>query len=180
MRSIGDCGKGIDWWSCTLPSLQERHGGDALQVAGNHLSSHSQVGGVISETARDGNKSLFGAASGLPLNLSHLPRCPYVTGMRLWSWRDRGMMWMWVKVHPYRRGCPGLVRLLLVLLQHQLGKKRRAAIIGDSFLRGTKGPICCSDPSHRDVSCPSGAWVYTSGTLRTALAWSSPPIITLY
>jgi len=32
-------------------------------------------------------------------------------------------------------------------------KKRRAVIIGDSLLRGTEGPICCLDPSHREVCC---------------------------
>ena len=78
--------------------------------------------GVTSETATGGNKSLFGATSGLPLSLSHLPRCPYIVGMRLWRWTDWGL-WMLVKVHPCRRGCPRLVSLLPVLLQHQSGKK---------------------------------------------------------
>ena len=44
LRSIWDCGKGIDWWSYTLPSLQEGCGGDALQAVGDHLLSYSQVG----------------------------------------------------------------------------------------------------------------------------------------
>jgi len=86
--------------------------------------------------------------SGLPLSLSHLPRCPYITGMRLRSWRNWGM-WMLVTVHLCRRGSPRLVSLLPVLLQRQSGKKRRAVIIGDSLLRETKGPMCRSDPSHR-------------------------------
>ena len=43
LRSIQDCGKGIDWWSRTLPSLQEGCGGDAPQAVGDHLLSHSQV-----------------------------------------------------------------------------------------------------------------------------------------
>ena len=38
-------------------------------------------------------------------------------------------------------------------------RKKRAVIIGDSLLRGTEGPICCSDPSHREVCCLPGAWV---------------------
>ena len=37
LRSIWDCGKGIDWWSHTLPSLQEWCGGDAPQAVGDHL-----------------------------------------------------------------------------------------------------------------------------------------------
>ena len=44
LRSIRDCGKGIDWWSCTLPSLQEGWGGGGPQAVGDHLLSHSQVG----------------------------------------------------------------------------------------------------------------------------------------
>ena len=32
-------------------------------------------------------------------------------------------------------------------------KKRRAVVIGNSLLRGTKGLICHSDPSHREVCC---------------------------
>ena len=114
--------------------------------------------GETSKTARGGNKSLFGVRSGLPLSLSHLPRCPYITGMRLWSSKDWGM-WMLVKLHPCRRGCPRLVSLLPILLQRQPGKKRRAVIIGDSLLRGTEGPICRSDPSHREVCCLPGARV---------------------
>ena len=41
--------------------------------------------GVTSKTARDGNESLFRVASGLPLSLSHLPRCSSITLIRLWS-----------------------------------------------------------------------------------------------
>ena len=44
LRSIRDCGKGIDWWSRTLPSLQEGCGGGGPQAVGDHLLSHSQVG----------------------------------------------------------------------------------------------------------------------------------------
>ena len=43
LRSIWDCGKGIDWWSLTLPSLQEGCEADALQAVGDHLLSHSVV-----------------------------------------------------------------------------------------------------------------------------------------
>lgn len=75
--------------------------------------------GVTSDTARDENRSLFRAASELPFSLSSLPWCPYIARRRLWSWRKRGM-WMRLKVHPCKRGCPGLVRLLPIPLHHQL------------------------------------------------------------
>jgi len=45
LRSIWDCGREIDWWSCILSSLQEGHRGDAVQAAGDHLPSQSQMGG---------------------------------------------------------------------------------------------------------------------------------------
>jgi len=38
-------------------------------------------------------------------------------------------------------------------------KKRRVIVTGDSLLRGTEGPICRPDPSHREVCCLPGAWV---------------------
>ena len=44
LRSIWDCGKGIDRWSWTLPSQQEGCGGDTPQAVGGHLLFHSQVG----------------------------------------------------------------------------------------------------------------------------------------
>ena len=44
LNSIWDCGKGIDWWSHTMPSLWEGRGGDVPQAMGDHLPAHSQVG----------------------------------------------------------------------------------------------------------------------------------------
>jgi len=32
-------------------------------------------------------------------------------------------------------------------------KKRRVIVVGDSILRGTEGPMCQPDPSHRKVCC---------------------------
>ncbi|TRZ06778.1 hypothetical protein HGM15179_020329 [Zosterops borbonicus] len=39
-------------------------------------------------------------------------------------------------------------------------KKRRVVLVGDSLLRGTEGPICRPDPSHREVCCLPGARVW--------------------
>jgi len=38
-------------------------------------------------------------------------------------------------------------------------KKRRVIVIGDCLLRGTEGPICRPDPSHREGCCLPGARV---------------------
>ena len=35
-------------------------------------------------------------------------------------------------------------------------RKRRVIVIGDSRLRGTEGPICRPDPSHREFCCLLG------------------------
>ena len=91
LRSIWDCGKRIDRWSCARLSLQEGCGENAPQAVGDDLLSTVWWEGATSKTVRDGNKSLFSATSRLPLSLSHLPRYPYRTGMRLWSWRERGV-----------------------------------------------------------------------------------------
>ena len=32
-------------------------------------------------------------------------------------------------------------------------------VVGDSLLRGTEGPVCRPDPTHREVCCLPGAWV---------------------
>ena len=108
--------------------------------------------GVTSKIARDGNKSLFGTTNGLPLNVSRLPRCPYITGMRLWSWRD------WRDVDVGER--PPMQERLLKASQSaprfattSVRKNTRAVIIGDSLQRGTESPKCCSDPSHKEMCC---------------------------
>ncbi|XP_068023760.1 uncharacterized protein [Melanerpes formicivorus] len=38
-------------------------------------------------------------------------------------------------------------------------KRRRVIVVGDSLLGATEGPICCPDPSHREVCSLPGAWV---------------------
>ena len=76
--------------------------------------------GATSKTARDGNKSLFGATSGLPLSLSHLPRCPYNTRYEALELEGLGDVDVGESPSVQERL---LVSLLPVLLQHQSGKK---------------------------------------------------------
>jgi len=52
-------------------------------------------------------------------------------------------------------------------------KKRRVIVIGDSLLRGTQGPICRPDPSHREVCCLPGAWVREVAKKLPGLVWPS-------
>ncbi|PKU45858.1 hypothetical protein llap_3859 [Limosa lapponica baueri] len=53
--------------------------------------------------------------------------------------------------------CPELATHPHALGLPQQRKKRKVIVVGDSFLRGTEGPICRPDPSHREVSCLPGA-----------------------
>jgi len=66
-------------------------------------------------------------------------------------------MRMWVKVHP--GGCLGRVSQPHILGLPRLRKKNRVIVISDSLLRGTEGPICRPDPSHREVCCIPGAQI---------------------
>jgi len=52
-------------------------------------------------------------------------------------------------------------------------KKRRAVVTGDSLLRGTEGPICRPDPSHREVCCLPGARVMDVAGKLSDLVWPS-------
>ena len=52
-------------------------------------------------------------------------------------------------------------------------EKRRVIVIGDSFLRGTEGPMCRPDPSHREVCCLTGAQVRDIARKLPGLVWPS-------
>jgi len=57
------------------------------------------------------------------------------------------------------RGLPRTSQTAPIITTVSTKKKRRVIVIGDSFLRGTEGPICRPDPSHREVCCLPGARV---------------------
>ena len=52
-------------------------------------------------------------------------------------------------------------------------EKRRVIVVGDSLPRGTEGPICRPDPSHREVCCLPGAWVKDITRELPGLVWTS-------
>jgi len=52
-------------------------------------------------------------------------------------------------------------------------KKRRVNAIGDSLLRGTEGPVCRPDPSHREVCCLPGVQVRDVARKLPGLVWPS-------
>jgi len=57
------------------------------------------------------------------------------------------------------RGLPRTSQSAPCIMTALAKKKRRVIFIGDSLLRGTEGPICRPDPSHREVCCLPGARV---------------------
>jgi len=57
------------------------------------------------------------------------------------------------------RGLPRTSQLAPRITLASAKKKRGVIVTGDSLLRGTEGPICQLDPSHREVRCLPGARV---------------------
>jgi len=111
--------------------------------------------GAASNPARDGNKSLFGATSRLPLSLSYLLRYPYIRGMRLWSLEGLGDVDVG-ECPSVQEGLPKASQPAPSFATTTVRKKIRPVVIGDSLLRGTEGPICCSDPFHRGACLVPG------------------------
>ena len=54
---------------------------------------------------------------------------------------------------------PWVKRLTPHLTAASTRKYRRVVVIGDSLLRGTEGPICRPEPTHKEVCCLPGARV---------------------
>jgi len=113
---------------------------------------------VTSKTARDGNKSLLGATSGLPLSLSHLPRCPYNTRYEALELEGLGDVDVGESPSVQER-LPKAGQSAPRSATVSVRKKRRAVVRGDSLLRVTEDPICCLDPSRREGCCLPGARV---------------------
>jgi len=57
------------------------------------------------------------------------------------------------------RGLPRMSRSAPHIMTALAKKKRRVTVIGNPLLKGTEGPICEPDPSHREVCCLPGARV---------------------
>ena len=118
LRSVWDCGKEIDWWSCAMLSLQEGCGGNARQAVVDHVLSHSQVGrGDLKDS--EGWKQVPVWGNKQPVPPSQVPLHNRYEALEL-----DGLGAVDVGESPLcRRGCPRLVSLLPVLLQCQSGSK---------------------------------------------------------
>jgi len=158
LRSIRDCGKGIGRWSCARPSLQEGCGGDAFQAVGDHLLSRSQVGtGDLKDSegwkqvpAR-GNKR----TAPQPVPPSQVPLHNRYEALELEGLGDVDVGESPSVQERLPKAGQSAPRSATVSVR----KKRRAVVIGDSLLRVTEDPMCCLDPSRREVCCLPGARV---------------------
>ena len=83
---------------------------------------------------RDGNKSLFGAASGLPLSLSHLPNMPLHNRYEALELEGQGDVDVGEGPSMQER-LPGANQTAPHIFTTSIRKKRRAVTIGDSLLR---------------------------------------------
>jgi len=71
------------------------------------------------------------------------------------------------------RGLPGMSQSAPCIMTAPTKKKRRVIVTGDSLLKGTEGPICQPDPSHREVCCLPRVHVRDVATRFPGLVWPS-------
>jgi len=123
LRSIRECEREIDWWSCTLQSLRPRQQEEAPREvkAPLHSFHRAERGDLRDGGGGNGNWSLLGAASECPPGLPHLPNCTSATDTGLWNVRV-WIMRMQVKV--LVGGCQERVGQPHVLRLPQLKRKR--------------------------------------------------------
>jgi len=156
LRSIRESESEIDWWSRTLPSLRPRQQEAAPQkvedpVPSCHRAEREDLrdGGEWKQVpARGGKRIPFWPPSPAQLPLSNR------YGALEWEGQaneDAG--------EGPSRELPRTNRSAPRIMTAPVNKKRRVILIGDSLLKGTEGPICRPDPSHREVCCLPGARV---------------------
>jgi len=156
LRSIRECERKIDWWSCTLPSLRPRQWEAAPQEAEDPLPScHQAERGDLRYSgewkwvsARGGKRVPSQPPSPAQLSLSNRYGALECEGP---ANEDAG--------EGPSRGLPKTSWSASHITTASAKKKRRIIVTGDSPLRGTEGPICQPDPSHREVCCLPGARV---------------------
>ncbi|XP_053823847.1 uncharacterized protein LOC128801764 isoform X1 [Vidua chalybeata] len=152
LRSIRDSEREIDWWSSALTSLREAH-----QESEGSYVSHSQAieGHLVDEgewkwvPARGGNNK----NPSCPPSPSQLPLQNRYEALDLDSQTD-DLEENYLPSEP-----PNYDSSKKSITTSNVKKKRRVIVVGDSLLRGTEGPVCRPDPSHREVCCLSGAQV---------------------
>lgn len=152
LRAIRECESEIDWWSHTLRQGQR----EVVEQVMDPLPSNHQIEGVnlrdkevwreVSPRRGKRKPSQSLPPSQLPLNNRYevLELQGQVNG-------DGGV--------DLSSESPRACHSPPCLRTSSTKKKRRVIVVGDSLLRGTEGPICRPDPSHREVCCLPGAQI---------------------
>ncbi|RMC20428.1 hypothetical protein DUI87_01280 [Hirundo rustica rustica] len=151
LRSIRESEMEIDWWSSAIPSLREASDCESEDLH----ASRSQVieGHPINEEEwkwvpawGDNNKNFSPSLSQVPLQNRY------------------EVLDLEGQLDDLEENClpcesPNYDSSERCITTSNIKKKRRVIVVGDSLLRGTEGPICRPDPSHREVCCLPGARV---------------------
>ncbi|RMC06501.1 hypothetical protein DUI87_15937 [Hirundo rustica rustica] len=166
LRSIRDSEREIDWWSSALTSLREAH-----QESEDPYASHSQAieGHLVDEgewervPARGGNNN----NPSCPPSPGQVPLQNRYEALDLESQTDNlEENYLPSETSNYNSSKKRIIT-------SNIKKKRRVIVVGDSLLRGTEGPICRPDPSHREVCCLPGTQVRNITERLPRLIWPS-------
>ncbi|KFO98751.1 hypothetical protein N300_01915, partial [Calypte anna] len=151
LRSIRDSESEIDWWSCTLSNpkeVQEEMGKPSL-FCHQAVGANQVDGGEWKQVPHWRGKRI-------PSQPPPTPQVPLKNRHEALDSEKRAEDRQEEDLSGRCPICPPSTRWVTTTATK---KKRRVVVVGDSLLRGTEGPICRPDPSHRDVCCLSGAWV---------------------
>ena len=127
-------------------------GEDALQAVGDHLLSHSQVGrGDLKDSEGWKQVPVQGSKQTAP---QPVPPSQVPLRNRYEALELEGLGAVDVGENPsVQERLAKASQSAPLFATTSVRKKRRAVVIGNSLLRGTKGLICCSDLSHGEVCC---------------------------
>ncbi|TRZ16813.1 hypothetical protein HGM15179_010322 [Zosterops borbonicus] len=152
LRSIRESGREMDWWSSALPSLRDSHlnSEDLYDSHSQAIEEHPVDEGEWQRVpTRGGNNKNFSQ----PPSPSQVPLQNRYEALALENQLDN------LKEHYLPSEPPFLDSSVRRISTSNTKKKRRAIVVGDSLLKGTEGPICRPDPSHREVCYLPGAWI---------------------
>ncbi|RMB89236.1 hypothetical protein DUI87_34385 [Hirundo rustica rustica] len=151
LRSIRESEMEIDWWSSALPSLREAsdHESEDLhascsQAIEGHLINEEKWKWVPARGENNKNSSP---------SLSQVPLQNRYEALDLEGQLDD------LEENCLPIEAPNYDSSERCITTSKIKKKRRVIVVGDSLQRGTEGPICQRDPSHREVCCLPGARV---------------------
>uniref|UniRef100_A0A8B9DT06 Uncharacterized protein n=1 Tax=Anser cygnoides TaxID=8845 RepID=A0A8B9DT06_ANSCY len=161
LRSSRESEREIDWWRCTLPSLRQTHEPAIAQMSPATQktkvpSSRQAVGVDLGQGGEWRQVPVWGGrrALSLPTSPSHLPLYNRYEGLEHDSQNNE------VDKSPSQlERMPKARQPIPPIATSTVKKERRVIVMRDSLLKGTEGPICLPDPTHREVCCLPGARV---------------------